>query len=594
MDGVEIQNKKFNIYFPILLIIVSMVMLLFFNLYDYKAIYSILILIIIFPSIYWLYINKSGNINYIFCERNYSIKKLSILFFFFTSLSILSFHFRAESYQRPLLYFIIISILITIIFLEILSIERRKSSIIIFQTILVFLNIVWTQLIIFPMNVGVDPWIHNFFVNSMISSGIITKNNYALFHIFIGNSCLIMNIDYYNSIIYYSSVSLVVCSILFVYLISININKNHRIALASSLVLLFSSHYVKFLSWVIPSTFAIIFLLSIFFLIISVDRKKIKFLSSTLIILFLIVLVLTHPLTTLLGFVFILLITILINNNNFFQTKKINGILIIILTLVMILHYWMNNYIYSIINMLNYKQIASIPNAMNTYIAEIPIYVLFVNSLDVLFFYSLSFLGCFIMYNYNNKNKRFVFIFTIPFIFLLLSQFTPIWLLEDRWWVFSALFLSIPCSLALLSLNSKGKLWHILIILVVSVTAFASVLSSSIDDSSFFPEYKTRTSITSSEFYGISSISTFDIQINVDGYYSIVNFHSTEINVNDVSKDYQFKQFDSDLEGAYIIRQNSANKYIYDPDFVLLNESFIRFYSNGEVRAYCFENTLKI
>ena len=116
---------------------------------------------VIMACVLWLLIRKSAQLElgkHISCGKNLIL----ILFFFVIFMSsILSIYWRQHTYERPLIYFILTSIAVGIIALEVLY--TKYIHLILFQIIIIVLSLELTHQLIFASVVGIDPGWHRMF-----------------------------------------------------------------------------------------------------------------------------------------------------------------------------------------------------------------------------------------------------------------------------------------------------------------------------------------------------------------------------------------------------------------------------------------------
>ena len=155
---------------------------------------------------FWLIIRRTYSLS-----RNLSINLkskdsrniiliLSIIFFVLLTLSIISFYFRQNLYVRPLIYFILISLMSCIIFLEIVyNFENRYTKLILIQILIISLNLLLSEQLLFPSLIGIDPAYHQFLTTNIFVTGhILLGKNYSNipFEIVIANTSLLSGMYY--------------------------------------------------------------------------------------------------------------------------------------------------------------------------------------------------------------------------------------------------------------------------------------------------------------------------------------------------------------------------------------------------------------
>lgn len=177
-----------------------------------------------------------------------TINSSSRLFLFFIILYIILFSISLILLNifeiRPFAYYIIISFIATFILFEILlfEISKRKSIIILMQIILLFLNLIWGVTLKYYYFIGrTDVLGHAWFIDNVIKYGYVTEvfdvyKPFPLWHILVSSLYLILgiNISAYKMMFFLSGI-VYSFMIPFVYLVSMKIFNNKKIALVSSL-----------------------------------------------------------------------------------------------------------------------------------------------------------------------------------------------------------------------------------------------------------------------------------------------------------------------------------------------------------------------
>ena len=142
----------------------------------------------------WLAIRKSHTFEFHLQESRTWTALWSICFFGLFALSILSVHFRPELYQRPIFYFALTALMAGVIACQFFTSGRRHAGLVLIQIVLLGLRIAWSQLLIFPSLLGVDPWHHSAFTNRIIDEGLIPMgyaySRLPLFHLMIAATSL--------------------------------------------------------------------------------------------------------------------------------------------------------------------------------------------------------------------------------------------------------------------------------------------------------------------------------------------------------------------------------------------------------------------
>ena len=227
---------------------------------------------------------------------------LNILFFCLLTYSIAAFYLRPELYTRPLGYFVALAAMAVILAIEILFLPPRKSAtyFALFKVIIIGLSLTWSQLLLYPSIVGVDPWAHQMFTLKILDAGHIPSgylySNLPGMHLLIGGTSLITGLDYKMATMFSVSLLQVVCTTLFIFLLGKFIH-SAKTGLLAALFLGTANYFIRFSYWTIPNTMGVVFIPIIIYLLFKLRQDKPK-VSICLSALFIAVLVLTHTIST--------------------------------------------------------------------------------------------------------------------------------------------------------------------------------------------------------------------------------------------------------------------------------------------------------
>ena len=249
---------------------------------------------------------------------NLGIISFTHLVLLFSVLYVISLCLLVAVESRPLMYFILMALMASLIFLEILVMDSEKSfqkNIILLQISLLLANSIFGQTLKLPLyycSGGGDVLLHMRLIRSILEKGHISDymgmyENFPLFHILGASATLMTGIDI--PISYYITMGLSFSiSILIVYLLITLVVKNGRTPLIAALFYSLSSVVIFEGTYIVVRVLAFILCFLVLYLLIKGSNNiKLKALA----IFFVIPLTLMHQ-TTLVYFSAILLIFILI------------------------------------------------------------------------------------------------------------------------------------------------------------------------------------------------------------------------------------------------------------------------------------------
>lgn len=571
-------------------------------------------ILILIACIAWLYIRKKE----ITVNKKFSNKIILILsssFFFLFTLSMLIFVNRSSVYERPIEYFLILSVMVGVIFLEVTFSNRRCSPLILLQIFALSINMTWSEVLLYPTIIGIDTWWHQENVNLIISTGFIpTWGNYSMepiFHLIIGITEISTGLNYQYSSILSVSFAQTVCGILMVYLISRLLFRNEKMALFSSLLLACANLWIFQNIAPIPSSFATIFILLVLMIMPNIRIDLIK--KDLLLFLFIFALILTHPITSICLLIILLALYLfyrLYRMNNHMQMKFVS-ISFILLFGAMMLSWWAyaSMQIDDLSNFIKWgftrDQFVDLSTSY-LFVKIIPFVEEIYNSLSIYLFISVSFIGIFYMISKRGSNltRIFGFVLPLPIIIAFISQIIGTYIIEDRWWYYALILLSIPLGAALfllINIGKKSRLRDTATFLLIILLAFILIVNpkGSMDNNSLSPNSDVRYTMTLSEMQSLITIhNLYNGSIGGDGYYNDTVMKWTGIGGTSIDSGLLIKDF-TDYSGSVILVRNeivenpfkllqSIYKLDYDPDNVLENQGFSKIYSSTGSNGYLY------
>lgn len=185
---------------------------------------------------------------------------------------------------RPFAYYGIITFLVTIILFEILlfDIYNKKSNVILLQIVLICLNIVWgVNLKYFHFIGRTDPLVHTWYISNLINNGYVTSifnfyQSFPLWHIFIASGYILLNINFpiYKFMYFVNGLNFAIM-LLVIYLLSLKIFKDKRIALMSALFASFTTNMIIDMMSSNPRSAVSFLEILLILLLLSLDIRKV-------------------------------------------------------------------------------------------------------------------------------------------------------------------------------------------------------------------------------------------------------------------------------------------------------------------------------
>lgn len=559
------------------------------------------------------------SLNKLRCSNRFYIT-LNILFFLLLSYSIISIYLRVDPYVRPLGYFISIALMAAIVADEILFLSPQKSHIYfaLCKIIIIGLSLQYSQILIFPDVVGVDPWWHKWFTLKILDNGHIPEglaySKLPMMHLMIGMTSLVTDLGYKMAAMLSISSLQVISDALFVFLLG-KFLISTKVGLMAALLLEVSTYHILYGYLAIPNTAAATLILPIIFILLNVRRDK-PFIGTLFVMFLMGVLILTHTITAM--FLAILLLVFWLSFEAYTKLfhQEIDGSVtwtICMLFSTGMLAYWsyISGHIINLANLIKMGFHNPLFEMGYLFLSDIPLWEQIFNNLSFSLFFTLSFIGGFYMISkhFRNSNRFITTIGGAVILFLtFFSTITGTTIVSGRWYYFSHILLAIPLSLSLFLLNRifKNKLRKgLLMSISIFTLSFLFIMSAhgNTDNHLLSPNMGERAALTESELIGASFFARNSIgKISSDLYY-ITNPNNIFANYYNVSHDRLLSLDDSLSSGNYkrdgsikIIRREIVDRPFiiargyyridYDPNIVLTNSGFNKIYDSYAITAY--------
>lgn len=605
-------------------IILSLILIAYLGREFGRVIYMLTAVLALVSCLLWLAIRRSHTFEFHLPEPRTPTVFFATCFFGLYTLSVLSVYLRPELYERPLLYFILIALMAGTIACEIFSSGRRHTGLILIQIMLLGVNIAWSQLLIFPSLLGVDPWYHSAFTGRIVNEGFI-PGGYAysklpLFHLMIAATSLIADLPYKFAAMASISLGQIICNAIFVFLIANYLFKNHRIGFLAALLVIISNHHINMSYWSIPNSFAAVFIPIAFYLLIPRFRKDSRLISTTLLTMVLAPIILTHTIAAM-----CMAILLFVAWGAFaiyrFSDPKIEicvPLSVPAIFTVAMLTWWTfaSDSIGTLIELLNsgfsIDFFVENPENLRSYAAVTPLGEQMFENLGMFLFFAVSFIGIFYMVSRKGSNSTFAmaWIGMSPLMIGFISIIFGCTIIEHRWWYFAQILLSIPLAVAVCLMGTwKFKKIIYTYGFVFSFIAILSILlimstPANIDNHIFSPTIGstfayTQTEMIASEFFAVNAINT----LSSDFHYCTNPSSSIYIHLYAIDPERLLTLDDSLVSGKFdhdgsikILRskwhRETLKRGLFalqirpDLDVCVSNSNFSRIYHNPAMTGY--------
>jgi len=544
---------------------------------------------------------------------------LNIFFFLLFAYSILSFHLRPDLYTRPLGYFIALALTAAVVAVEILFLSSRRwcSHFALFKIVLIGLSLEFSQLLVFPSIVGIDPWWHQMFTLKILTTGHVpeglTYSQLPLMHLMVGSASLTTGLSYKMATMLYVSLSQVLCNVLFTFLLG-NFLFNKKVGLLGGLLLVVGNCHVLMGYLVTPTTMAAVFIPAIIYLLLKVRREKPN-VGISLVNLLMVALILTHTVASacMAILLFLFWVAFLVYNRMYRGWKTPVTLSIPVLFVVETLSWWTyasgdirtlgefikRGFSLNIMPMFSFIQYAYV----------VPFSEDLLNKVGMFLFFAISLIGClyFISRRFGSSYSFAVAIGgAITLAMGLFPRITGRSILEDRWWYFSQILLALPLALAFFLFCStvKNKLGKSLLLAALTFSlSFLMILSpvANLDNPTFSPNTQVRYAFTESELQAIERVSNiWSKKIAVDTHYSYLRWSSYP--AKEIDTQIYNKNYTSCQDTFILIRKEIVNhpfqlqlrgterthKLDYDPRKALTAQAFSKVYDCGSVSGFVY------
>lgn len=585
----------------------------------------------------WLLIRQRVTLTgSLFGQSRTSVYALACLFFLTFLSSILLLYFRPEQYSRPLSYFVLMAVMAGMVALELLLLPpgRKYVALVISQILLLGLSAQFSQALLFPDVIGIDPALHSNLVSGIIANGHITPGaDYSttpLFHVEMAIGSLLMHVPYNDATLLLVSLPDVILPILAVFLLGRMI-LSERAGLMAALLLTLAPYHIYFGVWAVPNTYASILIPLIVYLLIMLMRRSPSLTKEArrgrslklfgMIVFMMVFMILTHPVASL-GLAVVLLVLWSISfiygrvtARRSMATVTLGTMLFFITAMV---GWWtyVGDHIYYIGGQLfsgfEISYLTSVPAKVASFIYEISLLEQLLRYLGMFAFFLVAIMGCLALVSKRNRNldrTSLAFAGLIPCAIGFVALAFALSGLDARWFFLAEMFMAVPAAAIMLAASTgvrhKAAASILVCTLVVSLAFMGSISpSGSIDNRDLFPNTGVRFAFTQSELDGAEFISLkADGPISSDFDYAtdvsssvFLNYFGVEPNEL-VSMDEELLNRTFTKDGTIrIVRAEVADGPVrlfalpyrlgYDPEDQLDWSEFSKIYDNRGIAAF--------
>ena len=561
-------------------VIFSVLLIIYLNQEFGRLIYLLTGILSLISCLLWLGIRKGHPLEFQLPESGTLFKIFAISFFILYSLSILSVFYRPDFYERPLIYFILTSVMAGLIACETFISGRRHIGLILIQIVLVGISVAWSQLLIFPSIVGVDPWFHQDFTNQILETFYIPEGDaysrLPIFHLIIAASSLLTTLPYKFATMISVSLGQILTNGIFIFLIATSLFKNHRIGLLASLLVTIADNCIFMSYWSIPNSFIAVFIPIAFYILMFKMKDESRIFFTILVTLLMITIVLGHTIVAMCMAILLFVGWCSLRVYQIYYSKIAEDIsLIFPVSFTMMMFAWWTYASGSIETLgdlikfgFSIDYFETTPAEFEKYIINVPLNEQVFNNLGMFLFFTISFIGIFYMISRKGNSSTFTFawIGMIPLAISFFSIISGHSVIQGRWWYFAQLFLCIPLAVGLVALvtwKCKRYISILAFIFVIVVPlCFFNIMSpvADVDNHFFSPESTMTHAFTSSEMQSISTIFTIRTNEIMTDEYSAGSQKFIYDDVFSFNEQISFHRFDELHGTTVLLRKNILYK----------------------------------
>lgn len=597
-------------------VIFSIILIVYLGREIGRVIYMLTGVLALISCLLWLAIRKSHTFEFHLPESRTLTKICVICFFGLYTLSVLSVYLRPELYVRPLSYFILTALMAGVIACEIFTSGRRHAPLILIQVLLLGVNIAWSQLLIFPSLLGIDPWYHSALTNRIVSEGFIPEgesySKLPLFHLTIAATSILADLPYKFATMASVSLGQIICNGVFVFLIADRLFKNHRVGLLAALMVVIANHHIVMSYWSAPNSFAAVFIPIALYLLFFRSRDYSRSLSLILCIVVLATIILTHTVTAMCMAILLFVAWGALFVYRAYHSRAGNyaSLMLPFCFAIAMFAWWTyaSGSIGTLAHLIDWgfsiDFFVKTPEEFRSYAAVVPLGEQVFNNLGMFLFFAFSFIGVFYMISRRGSSSSFTmaWVGVAPLAIGFFSLISGHSVIEHRWWYFAQILLAIPLAVAVYTVGTwkmkSPKTLYCFVFGFVVILSFLMIMSptANIDNAMFSPNTKWRATPISSELQAVTILDEYDGVIKSDRYYADPLSYYLGFNTKSFCEEIADGDLlrmkgdlilirDAILRGPFMFF-SSTYKLDYNLDDMINAADFYRIYDNGPVRAY--------
>lgn len=541
---------------------------------------------------------------------------LNLAFLCILLVMILSLLLRPNLYVRPTEFFVLVSLAAGVVSVEIATSRYSGSTpwIVLPKVVAIGLSLSFSETLLYPTVVGVDPWWHQMFTLKILEMGHIPGgypySNLPIFHLEISSTSLLTGFDYRIATMLSVSALQVIIDALIIFALARSLF-NWRIGMLASLLITVANNHIRMSYWAIPNTLGVTMVLFILYLVLKRWQTG-DVIARNLAFVLMFVLLLTHTVAALALSIslFVGWTSVIVFGRVFTGAGKTRLSLQTAVAFSVAMFGWwtyasnqLREFVIPLKWGLKLDLFSRSPQQVVEYSAGVPLWEQVFNSLGVYLFFAFALIGCFYMFSRKCSNSKAFAIAAIGIVILLvpyLSFATGHFIIEDRWWYSAQVIMSIPFAVSLILIRNfmtRRSLRTAVQMTIVVVVAFLMTISwtANVDNYVLSPDMGGRTALTDSELETGKALVTFGGVVGSDGYYADSLRYLGAVSER-IDGELLNGSFDTKPGVVILLRSEIIHhtfflysdfwKLGYDPNIILDTQGFSRIYDCSSVRGY--------
>jgi hypothetical protein len=454
--------------------------------------------------------------------------------------------FRVNQHEKPIAYYVLLAVAVgSLFYIAMSSKNKRQLHIVVVASCVIGLTHTWTETLMFPGLIGIDPWLHMRVVTQEIANSRITLDGIgvypSLWHFYLKWAMDWTGLEYRMAALVFVGSIQMIGNIVLAFLVGKELFYN-KVGAVAALALSFANWNITFGEWIIPSGIGATYaMLTVYLILVSrrchnSSRWLIPAVGGLAILG-----ALTHTLAIawVVGSVICFLIfpALLDPNKNAkqkIQTLAKNNIVTMVVVIAVIL--WLSltpSGIATVATLINSSPYAAFGTTSTA--SDIPNPELVRNSLDhsllgetiinsigMLAYIGVALIGILML----SRRSQLHITYAILCVAVLAIGFVPTLLglpfLDDRWRYLAMVLMSVPMALAVVKLASSHKCAIVIVTVLVVVLAFFNTIGwwSNLTQRALSPNQIVRYALTNKEMDGLAIAEKYNPKVlGIDPYY---------------------------------------------------------------------------